>query len=64
VAIVLTAIEQQKQGRKWRDGFVMGFARWLRGEHWTDETETAAPLTNGKVTAGERNPDGTLKLSL
>jgi hypothetical protein len=65
VEIVLAAIERQKQGRKWRDGYVMGFARWLRGEHWNDEIETKAPDTNGyRTQAGERDADGKLKLAL
>lgn len=36
-AVILAAIEAQKGGRKWREGFVKQPARWLRDRNWEDE---------------------------
>lgn len=42
---ILQSIADQKQGRKWRDGFVCLPATFLRGERWLDEVEVA-PITD------------------
>lgn len=39
LATMLDAIEYQKRGRQWRDGFIPLPASWLRGERWTDELD-------------------------
>lgn len=37
---MLAAIEAQKHGRKWREGYVMDPVRWLKEGHWEDEVDT------------------------
>ena len=40
LAKMLAAIEEQKQGRRFREGFVPALFRWLSGHRWEDEIET------------------------
>ena len=40
---MLAAIEAQKHGRKWREGYVMDPVRWLKEGHWEDEVDTEQP---------------------
>ncbi len=47
---IYLAIEAQKQGRKWQEGFVKAPHRWLRDKNWLDEVEL--PRT--------RSPNGTV----
>jgi hypothetical protein len=43
VQTMLSAIEAQKRGRQWREGFVPHFVTWLNQERWLDEpTEVLA----------------------
>jgi len=37
VDIILAAIENQKRGREWREGYVPYMRRWIKGERWEDE---------------------------
>jgi len=39
ITTMLEAIEEQKRGRQWREGFVPLPASWLRGERWNDELD-------------------------
>lgn len=34
---ILKGIENAKTSKRWREGFVMGPAKFLRGEHWNDD---------------------------
>lgn len=36
IETMLRAIEAQKQGRQWREGFVPHFVTWLNQERWND----------------------------
>jgi hypothetical protein len=42
VQTMLVAIEVQKKGRQWREGFVPHFVTWLNQERWLDEPIEAA----------------------
>lgn len=64
VATIMAAVERQKGGRKWIDGFANAPDVWLRGAKWEDEPEpvrlqakSQAELNRG----GQQNPDGTPK---
>ncbi len=43
VQTMLAAIEAQKRGRQWREGFIPHFVTWLNQERWLDEV-TDVPL--------------------
>lgn len=36
---ILVAIDRQKAGRKWQEGFVKAPHRWIRDKNWTDVVE-------------------------
>ena len=39
LATMLEAIEEQKRGRQWRDGYIPLPATWIRGQRWEDELD-------------------------
>jgi hypothetical protein len=48
IATIMAAIERQKRGRKWIDGYANAPDVWLRGAKWEDEPEPVrGPPTNG-----------------
>jgi DNA-binding transcriptional ArsR family regulator len=48
IATIMSAIERQKRGRKWIDGYANAPDVWLRGAKWEDEPEPVrGPPTNG-----------------
>lgn len=50
VATMLAAIARMvAEDRQWRAGYVPGFDRWLRGQHWEDEPEPERQDRNGKI---------------
>lgn len=54
VTAMLKAIDAQRNGRKWREGFIPMPATWLNQRRWEDEVEVASPLsakTAGNVQA-------------
>lgn len=70
VAVIMAAVERQKQGRKWIEGYANAPDVWLRGAKWEDEPEpmreVGSTTSNGYRSQAEinqlkRNPDGTPK---
>jgi len=47
LATLLAAIDNQKRGRKWQEGFIKSPASWLRKGCWDDEPEYSLALNNG-----------------
>lgn len=59
VEAILTAIQLQAQGRRWRDGFIPNLVNWLEGHRWLDRVEvvagpTVTDRTSKTITAAER----------
>jgi hypothetical protein len=55
LAVLLAAIERQKAGRKWQEGFIKAPASWLRKGSWEDEPDVsvaAAAAPPGQATSG------------
>lgn len=46
---MIDAIEYQKKGRQWRDGYVPLPASWIRGERWTDELDPQRDFYRAKL---------------
>ena len=44
---ITTAIEQQKTGRQWSEGFIPNPATWLNQKRWEDEVEVDAETNRG-----------------
>jgi hypothetical protein len=65
IALIMAAVEQQKGGRKWQEGFANAPDVWLRGAKWEDEPEPIRSSNGHKTQADhnqlQRNPDGTLR---
>lgn len=38
------AIERQRAGRQWQEGYIKDPERWLRGRHWEDQVDPVAPV--------------------
>ena len=42
---ILNAIQDQKQGRQWKEGFIPHPTTWINGERWNDEVEVVRQVS-------------------
>ena len=64
IATIMAAVERQKTGRKWIEGWANAPDVWLRGEKWDDEPEPLRQpsfVSQADHNQVRRNPDGTLR---
>jgi hypothetical protein len=45
VTQILEAIEAQSRSKQWKEGVILGPAKWLTESRWEDEPEAASPLS-------------------